>query len=257
MAPRTDAPVKAKNSPERLSPLGIIAPPPIQIESPKFNGSLATLFVCVRDRKVDLLDVPLFPICEAYFAYLLQSSVKDIDEAAAALAALSYLLERKAWSLLPVEEPEPEAEEALELLVPTAQEYRAAIDALRLWQEERDLRFFRPVDAAGDSYEIPLDLGSITIQDLARSLERVLSKAQPEPLQPLGKARRSLSEEMKLVLRRLSNEWRSLEGLLPEAFTKTDAVYGFLALLELIRLGQVALRLKDTEVQFTLKGAKS
>ena len=79
-----------------LSPTGVIAPPPIQVECPKFSGSLAMLFACVRDRKVELLDVPLFPICEAYFAYLMESDWANLDEAASALAALAYLLERKA-----------------------------------------------------------------------------------------------------------------------------------------------------------------
>src|SRR4051812_16701440 len=92
--------------------LGGIAPPPIHVTTPTFDGSLGTLFRCVREHKVQLLDVPLFPICEAYFIYLLKAELKDLDEAAAALAALAYLLERKAWALLPVEEPEPDMDEA-------------------------------------------------------------------------------------------------------------------------------------------------
>ena len=79
------------DKPQVVLPTGIIAPPPIQVESPRFSGSLAMLFACVRERKVDLLDIPLFPICEAYFTYLMDSELADLDEAAAALAALSYL----------------------------------------------------------------------------------------------------------------------------------------------------------------------
>src|SRR3712207_861248 len=123
MAPRLDTVKKTSSAPEKLSPLGVVAPPPIHVESPRFTGSLATLFTCVRDRKVDLLDVLLFPICEAYFAYLLGTVDKDLDEAAAALAALAYLLERKAWALLPTPEPEPEVEEELQLALPTTEEY--------------------------------------------------------------------------------------------------------------------------------------
>ena len=253
MAPKTDAPVRAD---ERLSPLGVIAPPAIHVESPRFTGSLATLFMCVKDRKVDLLDVPLFPICEAYFAYLIEAAIEDLDEAAAALAALAYLLERKAWALLPTPEPEPEAEDALELLMPTSHEYRAAIEALREWQEEREKRFFRPQDAGPDPYELPFVLGNVSINDLARALERVLQRAEPEPVQPLNKPRRSLSEQMGIILKRLSNTWVGFEGLLEERFTRADVVYSFLAVLELVRLGQVSLRLKDDQVEFAAKGAR-
>src|SRR5262249_39524687 len=74
--------------------LGLVAPPPIHIQAPTFEGSLATLLRCVRDNKVKLLDVPLLPVCEAYFEYLVQTNLADLDEAAAALLALAYLLER-------------------------------------------------------------------------------------------------------------------------------------------------------------------
>lgn len=260
MAPRTDAIIRTISKParreEKLSPLGLIAPPEIIVESPRFSGSLATLFACVRDRKVDLLDIPLFPICEAYFAYLIGAALQDLDEAASALAALAYLLERKAWALLPTDEPEPEAEETFELLIPTTHEYKAVMDALRVGQEERERRFFRPLDADSYQYELPFELENVSVDDLAQALARVLAKANPEPVALTAKPRRPLSEEMRLVLGRLSKTWSGLESLMPEGYTKTDAVYCFLAVLELIRLGQVSLRMQGEDVQFAAKGAK-
>lgn len=257
MAPRTEtAPAPAKGKPERISPLGVIAPPPIHVDSPRFSGSLAMLFACVRDRKVDLLDVPLAPICEAYFEYLIHSGEPDLDEAAAALAALAYLLERKAWALLPVEEPEPEADDALALMPPTVHEYEAAIEALKRWQEVRERLFFRPHDAGPNPYELPFQLGNVTTGDLARAFERALSRAVPTPFDSPVKPRRSLSDQMRIVLGALGEEWKPLEHLMPAPFTRTDAVYTFLAVLELIRLGQATLRLADGEVVFARPGAR-
>lgn len=250
MAPRIETTLPAPKSAERISPLGVIAPPPIHVESPRFSGSLAMLFACVRDRKVDLLDVPLAPICEAYFEYLLGSESPDLDEAAAALAALAYLLERKAWALLPIESPEPEADDALSLLPPSVMEYKQAIEALRLWQDERDRRFFRPLEAGPNAYELPYTLGNVTPADLARAFERVLNRAIPTPFDSPVRASRSLSEQMSLMLKALTDTWQSLESLLPPLFTRTDAVYSFLAVLELIRLGQAAVRLGADDVQF-------
>ncbi len=230
--------------------LGLISPPPIHVQTPTFEGSLATLFRCVRERRVDLLDIPLFPICEAYFAYLMHGVAQDLDEAAAALAALGYLLERKAWSLLPVIEPEPEFEEPLELPDPTAHEYRAAIEALQFWQQQRSLLFFRSPDMGPDPYELPYTLGNVTIADLALAFERLVHKAIPDLVRPDAKPRKSLEEQMRKVLLALSYQHRSLIELMPESFTRTDAVYWFLSLLELIRLGQVAARKDEDEVRF-------
>ncbi len=234
-------------SPAPPTMLGLVAPPPIEIECEVFQGSLATLVKCAQNHKVDLLGVPLMPICEAYLAYLIETAAQDLDAAASALIALAYLLERKAWLLIPTE-AEPEIEEELELEPPTAQEYTPVIETLRMWHEERELRFFRSGDS--DSYELPFELGSVTPKDLAMALERLLRRAQPEPLEHLGKPRRSLSEQMVIVLRSLQEDWLSLDQLIVGSFTRSEAVWWFLALLELIRLGQAAVRLEEGDVRF-------
>ncbi|MDR3689441.1 MAG: segregation/condensation protein A [Fimbriimonas sp.] len=246
MAPRHEFADKK----DRISALGLVAPPPIQVQSPNFDGSLATLFSFVRDHKVDLLGVPLFPICEAYYNYLMLSDAKDLDEAAAALTALAYLLERKAWMLLPVIEPEPEYEEQMELPEPTTHEYRVAIEALQLWHEERSQLFFRAPEAGPDLYELPYTLGNVSAGDLARAFERILRKAKPETVTPLNKPRKSLQEQMKLVLQVITSEWARLDALITQPYTRSDAVFWFLALLELIRLGQVVGRVVGDDVEF-------
>jgi chromatin segregation and condensation protein Rec8/ScpA/Scc1 (kleisin family) len=246
MAPRlSEAQVQERN----LALFGVVAPPPIHVQTPAFEGSLVTLFRCVRDRKVELLDVPLLPICEAYFEYLLEQAETNIDEAAAALVALSYLLERKAWMLLPTPEAEPELEEPAELIEPTAHEYRLAIQVLEVWQQEREQWFFRSPDCGPNPYELPYQLKNASPVDLARALERLLRRASPDEAM-VAKPRRALSEVMREVLLRVSSTWRPLEMLVDEPYTRTDAVYTFLALLELIRLGQVALRSVDDVVEF-------
>lgn len=245
MAPRQQ--LAERNS---ISSLGVIAPPPIHVTTPTFDGSLAMLFQCVRDHKVHLLDVPLFPICEAYFFYLVNLDEADLDEAAAALTALAYLIERKAWMLLPVPDPEPELDEPLELPTPTAHEYETAIESLRIWHEERSQIFFRSVEAGPDPYELPVSLDNVSPGDLAKALEKLLRRAKPESIKPLGKPRKSLSEQMRIVLQTLSEDWRHLEDMIEEPFTRYEAVYWFLALLELIRLGQAEVRVEGEDVVF-------
>ena len=219
--------------------LGVIEPPPIQISSSVFEGSLAALFVCVRDHKVELRDIPLFPICQAYFEYMIALDHQDLDQSSAAISALAYLLERKAWLLLPTLEPEPEIEDAAELPDPTIQEFAAAIAALAIWREERNQLFFRTPGNLVDPYEIPFALEDISASDLAREFERVLRLATPEPFEPPSKPRLSLQEQMRLVLLVMTSEWRSLADILPIPLSREQAVYWFLALLELLRLGQI------------------
>lgn len=247
MAPRRDS---NENALATLSSVGVIAPPPIHVESPKFSGSLAALFVCVRERKVDLLDVPLFPICSAYYLYLAESEQVSLDEAAAALTALAYLLERKAWALIPIAEPEPEFEDPMEMIEPYVHEFAMVIDHLRELHEERTHHYFRPQEAGPDPYELPYTLEEISPSDLARALNRLLSRAVPDKPEILNKPRRSLSDQMKIVLAALKADWASLDSIVQEPFTRQEAVWWFLALLELIRLGQASVMVTEEDVLF-------
>ena len=234
-----------------ITPLGVIAPPPLRIETPVFEGTLASLFKCVRDAKIDLRDIPLFPICEAYFEYLIAASLDNLDEAAVALLALSYMLERKAWALLPTPEPEPEIEDEYEALPPTSHEYATVVETLKIYQEERSQWFFRSADAGPSAYELPYTLSNVRPEDLARAFQRLMERAQPsEDAQVSNKPRRSIADQMKVVLGILQKDWTALDQIITEPFTREDAVYWFLALLELVRLGQAGIRVEGETVEF-------
>ena len=239
------------DSQEQAGPLGFVAPPDIHIECEAFQGSLAMLFHCVRERRVDLLGVPLAPICEAYFSYLLENADQDIESAATAMTALAYLLERKAWALIPrPEEAEPDADDLLNEVEPYAHEFHPAIEALRGLQDQRANFFFRPADASERTYELPFEIGEATTVDLARVLERLLEKAVPDPIEPVSRPRRSLSEQMTIVMKALNKSYRPLDQVVTGEFTRSEIVWWFLALLELIRLGQARIKVDGDEILF-------
>lgn len=237
---------------ESLSPAGIAAPPPLKIESEAFEGSLVTLFHLARDGRIDLSGIPLAPVCSAYTSYLEETGAQDIDAAGAALLALAYLVERKAWSLMPIADPPP-PQELPELPEPTAHEYAQAVDLLEEWHRERGRLFFRTTDPS-EAYEIPFDIGKVKPEDLARALERILSKAQPVDVAPLGKPRPSLAELMRGIMSSVKEKGKALiEDMLPETYSRLDVVFVFLALLELLRIGQLSAAMEGENVVFMQK----
>ncbi len=233
-----------------ITALGVISPPPIHIACEEFDGTLGTLFALVRDHRVDLLGVPLGPVCEAYLEYLIADPSTDLDEAASALAALAYLLERKAWRLLPVPDAEPEMDEPMDPIEPTVQGFAEVIAALRLWQSEREQLFFRGAGPGPDPYELPYTLDNVAPSDLALALERLLRKAEPATPEVLNRPRRSLADQMEMIMAALDTDWTPLETLVPTPFTREDAVYWFLGLLELVRVGRARARLGENDVEF-------
>ncbi|MDI9638866.1 hypothetical protein QPK87_28340 [Kamptonema cortianum] len=235
---------------DRIGPLGVLNPPDIYIECEAFRGSLALLFACVKDRKIDLLDVPLAPICEAYFRYVIESEETSLDSTAVALTALCYLLERKAWALIPVnEEEEPEGDDILDVLDPYIHNFAPAIEDLMDRRKDRDLLFFRTGEASLP-YEVPFDTSDVTPHDLARAFESLLARAKPDTVEPLGQPRRSLTEMMVVVLKALPENFETLDSIVVGEFTRSEVVWWFLALLELIRLGQARVIIHDREVKF-------
>lgn len=230
---------------------GVIEPPPIQIETEAFQGPLATLFLMVRDHKVDLLGVPLGPICEAYLRYLMEGASQCLESHAVAVSALCWLLERKAWMLLPVEEAEeePEAHDAIDPVEPYVQEFLPAIGSLLDKKDEREHLFFRTGDQSS-LYELPFETAAVSTLDLAKALEAVLARAKPDAPERLDKPRRSISEQILIVMRELRDIPLPLEELLSSEFTRSEVVWWFLALLELIRLGQACVTMHDGIVKF-------
>ncbi len=230
---------------------GLVAPPPIHIEGPGFTGTLAALFLLAREARVDLLEVATLPVCEALFAYFAARPDADPDGAAAGVAILAYLVERKAWSLVPRPDAEPEpAEDPASLPEPYPEAFAAVVDLLREGHAERARLFFRTAEVATGDYEIPLDLGALGTGDLARAFERLLRRASPPPPEVLAKPRPSLQETMRGMLSRLTPEGVRLEALFASGYTRSDAVFGFLALLELVRLGQARVVPGDADARF-------
>ncbi len=230
-------------------PLGLIAPPEIAIDCEAFTGTLGTLIRCVLHQKVDLWDIPLRPICQAFLDYVLESQTEDVDSAATALLAMAFLVERKAFRLLPLPEVEAEFEDEV-YAGPEILDFKEALNVLEARFEERQDLFFRSVDMRHE-YEVPVELGSVTTADLGRALQTLLDKAVDEPNLMMSKPRRSLAEQMRIVDRCLGIKPMPLVELVEGVFNRQEALWWFLALLELMRLGTAgALMSEDGEVRF-------
>ena len=184
--PWPPSPKNLESTQDTMGPLGFFNPPEIHVESEVFTGSLGMLFVCVREKKIDLLDVPLSPVCEAYFRYIIENQAEDLESAGVALAALAYLIEKKAWLLIPVnEEDEPEGEDILDYVEPYVHEFAPAIEDLLERQHDRDQLFFRSLDPKASGYEVPFDTGEVTPFDLATAFEKLLARAKPDKVEPV------------------------------------------------------------------------
>lgn len=240
---------------ERLAWLGWHSLPVLHIESPAFSGTLGVLILAVRENKVELKGVPLVALSRAYMDYLMAIGDTDVESAALALSALAYLVERKAAHILPrVEDEEEEDDEVISSFVlPTVEKFQPALAALIQRREERGQWFFRHGDPGG--YENVVAPTGVGPDALARAFAALMAKAEPDPPPILGRPRRSMAEQIQIVWKALPLIPQSLVEIVPPPFTRSEAVWWFLALLELIRLGQASVVMDGEDVRFGQAGS--
>jgi segregation and condensation protein A len=228
--------------------LGLVAPPDLRIESEAFTGTLGSLFKLVREHRIELAGVPLAPLCESYWRYVVECSGEDFEAAAVALVALAYLVERKAFGMLPSEAPGPEEADDPAAREPWVAEFADAIAALTGRLEDRERLFFRASEPGGE-YELPFEVGGVSPSDLAHAFARLLERAEPSAPESVRKPGRSLGEVVALLEASLTDAYAPFAAMLPDRYTRADCVWWFLALLELMRLGRAEVRVAGAEAQ--------
>lgn len=226
-----------------------------------FSGPLDLLCHLVESRAMDAAKLKLSDVLSQYVAYMVSAKKATLAELAEFFSLASRLLLRKVRSLLPTSEPfqEPAGveedalteeefdEAALAELLERFKPYREAARRMALMKEERERSFLRMTDETGSPWYDLGDLYGLSTlwwRLIAESTKRRASgteegfmleipDAVPEEVlveRRMGEVRDILREAGRMTLRRLL-------GLFPN----NSLIVTLLALLELSRLGSVAL----------------
>lgn len=212
-----------------------------------FDGPLDLLLFLVRENKVDVSEVSLAVIADQYleFVYLMPLlTPTELEDAADFLGVAAVLAWLKSKSLLPVHEQEEAEEEeeadAAELLLRLKEYERFAAPADWLWSRYRQFSLMFPRGLS--QLQTPeLDLGEISLFDLAAAFRELLEKAAPEPVTKISPFRIDIQQSMKDLLLRLRTRARplTLVELVGDNPTRITVLSCFLALLELIKAKKV------------------
>ncbi len=237
----------------------------LTLHLPVFEGPLDLLLHLVRENKVPITDIPIALITDQYLEYLRMMEELDLEVASEFLVMAATLLEIKSRMLLPkpprLSEEDEEEDPRTELIARLVeyQKYRALVETLRTWEEERKRWFFRSPDAPVPDYELPIPVGELTPLHLLRALERLLSEAVETPLPAILIPRKRLSLRLRLVevWRRVqASDGLRFEQLLDAPFTRWDVLLTFLAVLELMRQGRLEARQAGLFGEITLWALK-
>jgi segregation and condensation protein A len=223
-----------------------LAGPRLGVSTPVFEGPLELLLALVEREELDIFQVSLARVTDAYLAVIAAREVADPQEMAEFLWMAARLLLIKSVRLLPGETP---TEEETDLLG-WEEEVRRRLEEYKVYKEmagelmeraEKDSFAFsppaRPVEAGGQ--EEPLEMGLLLV-----AFNSVLSRIPPRPLVVTGRTW-TLQEKLDLITDRLRRGPIELVELILESEDRLEAVVTFVAVLELLRRSLVRVRQKE------------
>ena len=236
-----------------------------------FEGPLDLLLHLIDKNKINIYDIPIAEITEQYLAYVAQMDREDLDLVSEFLVMAATLLDIKAKMLLPAEKNEEgEAEDPRNELVQRLleyQEYRCMGQQLRDLEAGSDRLSFRkpqiPREVA--QYRPPVDLDRLltgVTEDRLRTIFSQALKRQAERADPERSRFGRIEKETVLISDRILHVKRltarggcySFRELLSEGASKTEIVVTFLAVLELIKTGEIRLTEDSTRDDIIVEG---
>jgi segregation and condensation protein A len=250
-APDAERPGAESTAPRASLDAFRVSLPPFRPGEQPFEGPLDLLLHLVKEHQVDLFDIPIARITEAYLATLDAMRELDIDVAGEFLHMAAQLLLMKSKLLLPRTEvaedaqpdeaaADPRAELVRRLL--EYQKYKAAAEELARHDIiDRDV-FARKVRAERiPAPDGPEGLADISVFKLVEALDRAIRNARPEVSHEVQTDRLSITDAISRVAEVLRARRRvSFEELLagPEQARnpKAGVIATFLAVLEMARL---------------------
>jgi segregation and condensation protein A len=226
---------------------------PYAVDTPVFQGPFDLLLHLILRDQVDLYQISLSDIVDAYLRELERMDTLDLEVATEFLMIAATLVELKTKRLLPVES-DPDLDDELvlweerDLLLSRLLECKTFKDAARLLQRlsAAASRSF-PRTAGLDERFIglaPDPLEGLTVDDLRRAFLRA---ATPKPLprvdiSHLHLVKASVADAVDELVRELPRLGRtSFRALTAALAERLEVVVRFLALLELYKQGMVDL----------------
>jgi segregation and condensation protein A len=224
------------------------------VSTPVFEGPIELLLHLVSSHEVDVLDVPLLPVVDAFVSVLNeQRDAIDFNQLSEFLLVAAILIELKSQRLLPGPDASEEDEdyvgwEERDLLLARLLEcraYAAAADVFVALAERASRSIPREVGLEDDfAAHAPDLLAGVTPEDIAQAYLRG-SAERPAPRVDLSHVTVdtvSVSEAVAdLMAASESERAATFRELVVGCRTRIDVIVRFLALLELCKMGRVSL----------------
>ncbi len=231
--------------------LVLVKRPTYEVRLEAFEGPLDLLLHLIREHEIDIYDIPIATVTEQYLEYIRVMETLDLALAGEFLEMATTLIRIKIRMLLPpsIDETEEEEDPRVELVRQLVEykKFKEAAQVLSGHEVERRDHFQHGVDTHAyrtvDEEDVEPDefLREVTLFDLVDCLREVLARV-PERIDvhEVNLDRISVEDRIEFIRERIrSSHAISFRNLFSAASDKAEIVATFIALLELIRLGDI------------------
>lgn len=215
-----------------------------------FEGPLDLLLHLIKRDEIDIYDIPIAHITRQYLETIEAMRLLDLDVAGEFLVMAATLMRIKARLLLPPspleEEEEEEDGDPRAELVQRLLEYRKfkeVATSLRGHEERRSLvrpkGYHQPIQSTE-----PLPLKPTSLFQLLDALRSVLARHGEETVHEVVLPPITMEERMDDIRALLADAWGQIRfaEVVASCETRIEVITTFMALLELMRLGEVLAR---------------
>ena len=230
------------------------AAPGFAVALPVFTGPFALLAELILEQKVDVCDVAVASITDAYLARSKEAEGWDLEEATWFLAICAVLLELKVGRLM----PRPASLDEEDLLgrspdlayarsIELAAFRKVAVELARRLEDEAGF-FARDVGPGPEfAHLYPDVLESLNLDDMAAVAAALLRPAPTLDLSHVTPITFTVADAIEMVTQRLGEAGAAMfRELVAHCEDRIQVVVSFLALLELYRDGKVELAQAET-----------
>lgn len=222
----------------------------------QFEGPLDLLLHLIEKNKMNIFDIPIVKLTEQYLSYIAKMTIEDLDIVSNFLVMACTLLEIKSKMLLPLLKDENDNEiDPRDELIKRLLEYKKYKDLgheLEEYEDEAPNYMLKgptiPKDVAKYIPEINYDelLKGINVNKLNEVFIEILRRKEDsiDTLRSnfgvIAKEKIPLKDTIISVTQyAITNKKFSFREMLETKNTKTEVIVSFLAILELIKVGQI------------------
>ena len=216
-----------------------------------FDGPLDLLLHLISKAQVDIKDIFVSQITDQYIEHVQNAVDLDMDDATDFLVMAATLLEIKSRAMLPkppkLDEDEEDPEEALIRRLEEYKRFRETAAEMQRFEEAAACMY----EKLPEEYPLPPQSGELTgltLQGLVNAFLRIYNRKPKEPEvkevnhyapRDIRRDEHNVQECMLVLLKGLRHKGQlRFEEVFSEVPTKEEVVTLFLALLELLRLGE-------------------